>query len=220
MHLVTRVRCLRLLNTSSTTHDRVPGIGKELQTRETIEADHTLEHGAKGMKAGQSHSKEWKRRRQRSRSNDSKDIYTHKVKEHYRSRSRSTDSMDIHTNKEDYRSRTPSCSKARGSHSHMYSGFYSSDIVQRKHRPRSLSCSPVCSRKNCYKLSDTSPQKPCETSHSRSPYRLQWRITHKCIDTSPNKEYETSQSRSRSCSRQRETDKKRDTFPKEQCERS
>ena len=134
-----------------------------------------------------SHSKEWKRRRQRSRSNDSKDIYTHKVKEHYRSRSRSTDSkdihthkvkehyrsrscstdsMDIHTNKEDYRSRTASRSKARGSHSHMYSRFYSSDIVQRKHHPRSLSHLPVCSRKNWYKLSDTSPQKPCETSHS------------------------------------------------------
>ena len=32
-----------------------------------------------------SHSKEQKRWRQRSRSNDSKDIYTHKVKEHYRS---------------------------------------------------------------------------------------------------------------------------------------
>ena len=128
--------------------------------------------------------------------------------------------MDIHINKEDYRSRTPSCSKARGSHSHMYSGFYSSDIVQRKHRPRSLSHSPVCSQKNCYKLSDTSPQKPCETSHSRSPYHSRSRITHKHIDTSPNKEYETSQSRSQSRFWQRETDKNRDTFPKEQCERS
>ena len=128
--------------------------------------------------------------------------------------------MDIHTNKEDYRSRTPSHSKARGSHSHMYSGFYSSDTVQRKHHPRSLSHSPVCSRKNWYKLSDTSPQKPCETSHSRSPYHSRWRITHKCIDTSPNKYYETSQSRSQSHSRQRETDKNRDTFPKEQCLRS
>ena len=134
----------------------------------------------------QSHSRTWskrnesqsmsrlrerKRQRQRSHSNDSKDIYTHKITEHYRSQSRSTDSMDIHTNKEHYRSRTPSCSKARGSHSHMYSGFYSSDIVQRKHRPRSLSRSPIRSQKNCYKLSDTSPQKPCETSQSQSPYR-------------------------------------------------
>ena len=74
------------------------------------------------------------------------------------------------TNKEHYRSRTPSHSKARGSHTHMYSGFYSSDSVQRKHCPRSLSHSPVRSQKNCCKLSDTSPQKPCETSHSRSPY--------------------------------------------------
>ena len=55
MHLVTRVRRLRLLNTSSTAHDQVSGIGKELQTRETIEANHTLEHGAKGMKAGHCH---------------------------------------------------------------------------------------------------------------------------------------------------------------------
>ena len=137
------------------------------------------------------HSKEWKRLRQRSHSNDSKDIYTHKVKEHYRSRSHSTDSkdihthkveehyrsqscstdsMDIHTNKEHYRSRTPSRSKAQGSHSHMYSRFYSSDIVQRKHHPRSLSRLPIHLRKNCYKLSDTSPQKPCEMSQSRSPY--------------------------------------------------
>ena len=49
------VRHLRLLNTSSTAHDQVPGIGKELQTGETIEADHTLKHGAKGMKAGHCH---------------------------------------------------------------------------------------------------------------------------------------------------------------------
>ena len=35
--------------------------------------------------------------RQRSHSNHSKDIHTHKVKEHYRSRSCSTDSRDIHT---------------------------------------------------------------------------------------------------------------------------
>ena len=55
MHLVTRARRLRLLNASSTTHDQVPGIRKELQTGETIEANHTLEHGAKGMKAGHSH---------------------------------------------------------------------------------------------------------------------------------------------------------------------
>ena len=55
MHLVARVRRLRLLNTTSTAHDRVPGIGKELQTRETIEANHTLEHRAKGMKASHCH---------------------------------------------------------------------------------------------------------------------------------------------------------------------
>ena len=64
MHLVTKARCLRLLNTSSTAHDRVPGIGRELQsivhhtlaqTGETIEVDHTLKQGAKGMKAGHSH---------------------------------------------------------------------------------------------------------------------------------------------------------------------
>ena len=55
MHLVTRMRRLQLLNASSTAHYRVPGIGKELQTRETIEADHTLEHGGKGMKAGHCH---------------------------------------------------------------------------------------------------------------------------------------------------------------------
>ena len=57
-----------------------------------------------------SRSKERKRQRQRSRSNDSKDIYTHKVKEHYRSRSCSTDSKDIHTHKvkEHYRSRSRS----------------------------------------------------------------------------------------------------------------
>ena len=112
----------------------------------------------------------------------------------YHSQSCSTDSMDIHTTKEHYRVRTPSRSKERGSHSHMYSGFYSSDIVQRKHRPRSLSHLPIHSRKNCYKLSDTSPQKPCETSQSQSPYRSRRRKSHKCIDTSPNKEYETSQS--------------------------
>ena len=74
-------------------------------------------------------SKEWKRQRQRSCSNHSNDIHTHIVKQHYRSQSCSTDSRDIHTNKEHYRSQTPSCSKARGSHSHIYSGFYSSDIV-------------------------------------------------------------------------------------------
>ena len=55
MHLVARARHLRLLNASSAAHNRVPGIGKELQTRETIEANHTLEQGAKGMKAGHSH---------------------------------------------------------------------------------------------------------------------------------------------------------------------
>ena len=55
MHLVARARRLRLLNTSSTAHDRVPGIRKELQTGETIEANHTLKHGAKGMKAGHCH---------------------------------------------------------------------------------------------------------------------------------------------------------------------
>ena len=55
MHLVARVRCLRLLNASSTAHDHVPGIGKELQTREMIEDNHTLKHGAKGIKASHCH---------------------------------------------------------------------------------------------------------------------------------------------------------------------
>ena len=58
------MRCLRLLNTSSTTHDRIPGIGTELQsivhhtlaqTGEIIEADHTLKQGGKGMTASHSH---------------------------------------------------------------------------------------------------------------------------------------------------------------------
>ena len=63
MHLVARARHLPPLNISSTTHDQIPGIERELQgivhhtlaqTGETIEADHTLEQGAKGMKANHS----------------------------------------------------------------------------------------------------------------------------------------------------------------------
>ena len=77
MHLVTRVRRLRLLNTTSTAHDRVPGIGKELQTRETIEANHTLEHGAKGMKAGHCHVQKNGRGRGRDHVPMIQRIFTH-----------------------------------------------------------------------------------------------------------------------------------------------
>ena len=74
MHLVTRARCLRLLNASSTAHDQVRGIGRELQsivhhtlaqTGETIEANPTLQQGAKGMKASHSHVKKNRRGRDR-----------------------------------------------------------------------------------------------------------------------------------------------------------
>ena len=77
MHLVARVRCLQLLNTSSTTHDQVPGIGKELQTGETKEADHTLEHGAKGMKAGHCHFQKNGRGRGRDHVPMIQRIFTH-----------------------------------------------------------------------------------------------------------------------------------------------
>ena len=149
---------------------------------------HSQTQSKRNQSRSLSRSKERKRQRQRSHSNDSR-IFTHtkskgitdhdhvqliqRIFTHTKSKG-ITDHDHIqliqriftHTNKEHYRLRTPSRSKARGSHCPMYSGFYSSDIVQRKHHPRSLSCLPIRSRKNCYKLSDTSPQKPCETSQS------------------------------------------------------
>ena len=199
IHPVTRARCLQLLNTSSTAHDQVPGIGRELQSKvyhplaqtgETIEANHTLEKGGKGMKAGHSHV----RKNGRGGGRDHVPIihfgtlwwfHTHNVTQisHTQisiSHTQSQRALQItimfnwfkgYSHKEHYRSWTPSSSKARGSHSHMYSGFYSSDILQTKHHPRSLSWLPVHSWKNCYKLSDTSPEKPCETSQSQLPSR-------------------------------------------------
>ena len=83
MHLVARVRCLPPLNISSTAHDRVPGIGRKLQsivhhtlaqTRERIEADHSLKQGAKGMKA--SHSLIQRKGKGRGRGNLIQEIFT------------------------------------------------------------------------------------------------------------------------------------------------
>ena len=83
MHLVARARCLPPLNVSNTTHDQVPGIGRELQnivhhtlaqTRERIEANCTLKQGTKGMKA--SHSLIQRKGKGRGRRNLIQEIFT------------------------------------------------------------------------------------------------------------------------------------------------